>query len=178
MRKQSIRYAMTAFRFRRWSRKRYAAFISRQRTFTMGTLRCNVVERLLKKGVSAVSAGESGRGVVVAGEAAGAADDFSRAFLFPDGGASFLTGAAVVGGFVAPTVFFRRDIPAAAVSCRPSTNYCIIKAESSWFSNRNFPPLFFPEQRRIHPEKFPATRCGRSESGRESKLCRVLSAAG
>lgn len=49
MKKQHINYSLPAFRFRRWSRKRYAAFISRQRAFTMGTLKSNVVERLQNK---------------------------------------------------------------------------------------------------------------------------------
>lgn len=49
MRKQYIRQTLPALRFRRWSRKRYAAFISRQRACTMGTLRCNIIERLQQK---------------------------------------------------------------------------------------------------------------------------------
>lgn len=40
---------LQALRFRRWSRKRYAAFASRQRACTMGTLRCHIVERLQRK---------------------------------------------------------------------------------------------------------------------------------
>lgn len=41
-----------SLRFRRWSRKAYAAFISIQRAVTMGCLSCHVVERLQNKNYS------------------------------------------------------------------------------------------------------------------------------
>lgn len=49
MRKRYTSWCQQALRFKRWSRKRYAAFVSRQRACTMGTLRCHIVERLQHK---------------------------------------------------------------------------------------------------------------------------------
>ncbi len=48
MRKQYT-YKPVALRFRRWSRKGYAAFISIQRTVTIGQLSANVSERIQAK---------------------------------------------------------------------------------------------------------------------------------
>ncbi|MBD9168189.1 hypothetical protein [uncultured Parabacteroides sp.] len=48
MRKQYT-YKPVALRFRRWSRKRYAAFISIQRAVTIGQLSANVSERFQAK---------------------------------------------------------------------------------------------------------------------------------
>ena len=42
-------YKSVALRFRRWSRKRYAAFISIQRAVTIGNLSANVSERFQTK---------------------------------------------------------------------------------------------------------------------------------
>lgn len=52
MRKQHTSHPVS-LRFRRWSRKAYAAFISVQRAVTMGCLSCHVVERLQNKNCSA-----------------------------------------------------------------------------------------------------------------------------
>lgn len=49
MKKRYTSCSLCALRFKRWSRKKYAAFISRQRAVTMGTLRCNIIERLQHK---------------------------------------------------------------------------------------------------------------------------------
>lgn len=49
IRKRYTSCGLLALRFRRWSRKGYAAFVSRQRACTMGTLRCHIVERLQQK---------------------------------------------------------------------------------------------------------------------------------
>lgn len=46
--KQQILHS-TALRFKRWSRKKYAAFISVQRTVTIGQLSSNVSERFQTK---------------------------------------------------------------------------------------------------------------------------------
>lgn len=51
MRKQ-YRYRPSALRFRRWSRKGYAAFVSVQRNVTIGQLSANVSERLQSKNCS------------------------------------------------------------------------------------------------------------------------------
>ena len=48
MRKQYT-YKPVALRFRRWSRKRYAAFVSIQRAVTIGQLSANVSERFQTK---------------------------------------------------------------------------------------------------------------------------------
>ncbi|MFQ6929221.1 MAG: hypothetical protein ACLRS8_17580 [Parabacteroides merdae] len=48
MRKQYT-YKPVALRFRRWSRKRYAAFISIQHAVTIGQLSANVSERFQAK---------------------------------------------------------------------------------------------------------------------------------
>lgn len=49
MKKQYTICALPALRFRRWSRRRYAVLLSRQRACTMGTLRNHIVERLQHK---------------------------------------------------------------------------------------------------------------------------------
>lgn len=111
---------MAAFRFRRWSRKRYAAFVSRQRAFTMGTLRSNVVDRLLKKGVCAVSAAAVGTTGFFTGEAGAEQTpaDGEAAWLFA-GVRSGFAGCQGVACAVARIVSFRSDSPAAAVfRCR------------------------------------------------------------
>ncbi|WP_158712776.1 hypothetical protein [Parabacteroides pacaensis] len=56
-RKQYIRCFSPALRFRRWSRKGYAAFVSRQRACTMGTLRSHIIERLQNKNIHATGEG-------------------------------------------------------------------------------------------------------------------------
>lgn len=45
-------YKPAVLRFRRWSRKKYAAFISLKRTVTIGCLSANVSERFQAKNVS------------------------------------------------------------------------------------------------------------------------------
>ena len=55
MRKQYT-YKPVALRFRRWSRKRYAAFISIQHAVTIGQLSANVSERFQAKNGSYVRA--------------------------------------------------------------------------------------------------------------------------
>lgn len=65
MRKQHT-YSPVALRFRRWSRKGYAAFVSVQHTVTIGQLSAHVAERLQTKSrsihTSAPALGETGEG--------------------------------------------------------------------------------------------------------------------
>ncbi|MCD8193821.1 MAG: hypothetical protein LUD74_04595 [Tannerellaceae bacterium] len=51
MRKQYISQTVT-FRFRRWSRKGYAAFISIHRSVSIGQLACHLAERFYSKSTS------------------------------------------------------------------------------------------------------------------------------
>lgn len=45
-------YKSSALRFKRWSRKGYAAFISIQRAVTIGQLKSSLTERFQKKNIS------------------------------------------------------------------------------------------------------------------------------
>ena len=52
MRGKQYAMAKAVVRFRRWSRKGYAAFVSRQRIVTIGMLAASLVERFQKKNLS------------------------------------------------------------------------------------------------------------------------------
>ncbi|MCC8170963.1 MAG: hypothetical protein LIP00_04075 [Parabacteroides sp.] len=113
MKKRYTSYGLQALRFRRWSRKRYAAFISRQRACTMGTLRCHIVERLQRKnGMPVVCASVCGYPYEMAEALAADGGDVS-AELLPAGVAFFVTAcfgvasdAAACAGYVNRIAFF------------------------------------------------------------------------
>ena len=52
MRGKQYAMAKAVVRFRRWSRKGYAAFVSRQRIVTIGMLAASLAERFQKKNLS------------------------------------------------------------------------------------------------------------------------------
>lgn len=74
MRKQYT-HKPAALRFRRWSRKGYAAFISVQRAVTIGQLSARVSERFQAKNgsihTSVLTSGKAGEGEAEKGETAG-----------------------------------------------------------------------------------------------------------
>lgn len=156
MRKQAFRYTLAAFRFRRWSRKRYAAFVSRQRCCTMGTLRCNVVERLLRKGTGIVSAGTAGAAGFVAGEVAPDPEDRAETFSGSAGAGSFATAVSFSGGVAVRIVSLRSDFPAAATLRR--RHFFIRSYKSGKFRGiaRGF-PLFFAFE--VGPSDIEGSEC-------------------
>lgn len=180
MRKRIIRYAVQAFRFRRWSRKRYAAFVSRQRACTMGTLRRNVVDRLLRKNTGPVGPAVAGRAVVVSGGTdspalagpgiSGISDrpDAPEARFRVEAGCFF---PVVVCAVKAASVAFgatrsgeiRKVSGGPAPACRADNRFiyfigytgCVlsfIRAESLWLRNRGFSPFCVLAGHRRVPE--------------------------